>query len=315
MEIIDFLQAHVPQAQALAGENYRSQRAFTALPENPVFPVLSGIAENPLGVAAVEDGKLVGYLYPCLPFPNAFGSAASGVYLPLTAHAAIAQNRGEIYQRMYQYAAEKWTRAGAAYHAMTFYAYDRDAMGAMFQYGFGMRCVDAIRKLADNIPEPVYPGIMFSELSRAQLPEIRALERCLVEHLGKSPCFMRESEAQIEAGLDEEEGQDVRVFVAYAEKMPAAFLKVCAEGETFVSALPCVINICGAYCLESYRGSGLMRDLIGFVSRQMYADGYTYLGVDYESMNPTANRFWCKYFTPYTFSLTRRIDECGLMQR
>lgn len=37
--------------------------------------------------------------------------------------------------------------------------------------------------------------------------------------------------------------------------------------------------------------------------------GKTHLGVDYETVNPTALYFWTKYFTPYTYSYIRRIDE------
>ncbi|MEC9484872.1 MAG: hypothetical protein UMR38_03220 [Candidatus Izemoplasma sp.] len=37
------------------------------------------------------------------------------------------------------------------------------------------------------------------------------------------------------------------------------------------------------------------------------------LGVDYETMNPLARVFWEKYFTPYTKTVTRRIDE-GMLE-
>jgi hypothetical protein len=33
------------------------------------------------------------------------------------------------------------------------------------------------------------------------------------------------------------------------------------------------------------------------------------LGVDFESFNPTASDFWLKYFTEYTHSVVRRIDD------
>ena len=36
---------------------------------------------------------------------------------------------------------------------------------------------------------------------------------------------------------------------------------------------------------------------------------YVRLGVDCESMNPTALGFWSKYFDAYTHSVVRRIDE------
>lgn len=39
------------------------------------------------------------------------------------------------------------------------------------------------------------------------------------------------------------------------------------------------------------------------------AKGYTRLGVDFESLNPTAYGFWLKYFDAYTHSVVRRIDE------
>ena len=34
-----------------------------------------------------------------------------------------------------------------------------------------------------------------------------------------------------------------------------------------------------------------------------------YIGVDCETLNPTALRFWNKYFDSYTYSYARRIDE------
>jgi hypothetical protein len=46
-----------------------------------------------------------------------------------------------------------------------------------------------------------------------------------------------------------------------------------------------------------------------FIADKLKAEGVTYLGVDYETLNPTALNFWSKYFKPYTFSFARRIDE------
>jgi hypothetical protein len=38
-------------------------------------------------------------------------------------------------------------------------------------------------------------------------------------------------------------------------------------------------------------------------------EGYTRLGADFESFNPAASGFWLKYFTAYTNSVARRIDD------
>jgi len=40
---------------------------------------------------------------------------------------------------------------------------------------------------------------------------------------------------------------------------------------------------------------------------------YSRLGVDFESINPTAWGFWLKYFDAYTHSVVRRIDEKAVM--
>lgn len=41
----------------------------------------------------------------------------------------------------------------------------------------------------------------------------------------------------------------------------------------------------------------------------MKNDGIKRIGVDCETINPTAFRFWGKYFDSYTYSFIRRIDE------
>ena len=40
--------------------------------------------------------------------------------------------------------------------------------------------------------------------------------------------------------------------------------------------------------------------------------GYTRLGVDFESFNPSGSGFWLKHFSAYTFGVVRRIDESVL---
>ena len=42
---------------------------------------------------------------------------------------------------------------------------------------------------------------------------------------------------------------------------------------------------------------------------KLKTQGYTRLGVDFESINQTAYGFWLKHFDAYTNSVVRRIDE------
>ncbi|MGN1181187.1 MAG: GNAT family N-acetyltransferase, partial [Suilimivivens sp.] len=61
--------------------------------------------------------------------------------------------------------------------------------------------------------------------------------------------------------------------------------------------------------LEEYRSKGVAKQLLDAMARRCMKEGKSYLGVDYETINPTALRFWTKYFEPYTYSFIRRIDE------
>ena len=111
-----------------------------------------------------------------------------------------------------------------------------------------------------------------------------------------------------------EEHKSSRIFVANDKELPIAFVEICDEAETFVTELPSVKNICGAFCLPEYRGRLIYQNLINYTIEVFQKEGYQYLGVDYESFNSTAQHFWPKYFEPYTCSVTRRIDE-GVLKK
>lgn len=61
--------------------------------------------------------------------------------------------------------------------------------------------------------------------------------------------------------------------------------------------------------MPEHRGKGLNQKLLSMLIQKLKAKGYTRLGVDFESLNPTAYGFWLKYFDAYTHSVVRRIDE------
>jgi hypothetical protein len=55
--------------------------------------------------------------------------------------------------------------------------------------------------------------------------------------------------------------------------------------------------------------TGVSQNLLNALIREEKANRKTRLGVDYESINPSGAGFWQKYFTEYTHSVVRRIDE------
>lgn len=312
INIIDFNREHIEEARELVIMNYCEERTTViSLPQVDVFPDLECFADNGLGVAMFIDDKMVGFLCCCEPWNNAFNSNAKGTFSPIHAHGAISENRDFIYKKLYQAAAEKWVKTKISYHAIALYAHDSQAINALFTYGFGLRCIDAIRPLA-NFEFTLSEDVTFKEITQANVSKVRNLRKLLKKHMVKSPCFMYFSDDDFDEWLKNAEMCNSRIFIAQRNDNPIAFIEITDDGETFVSESNNMMNICGAYCLPEYRGKGIMQGLLNNIISKLRADGYCSLGVDFESINPTANSFWLKHFTAYTNSVTRRIDECAM---
>ena len=67
-------------------------------------------AENGLGVAAFEEGRMLGFLGCYEPWENAFTGTARGTFSPIEAHGAVPEQREKIYRLLYQAAAEMCIR-------------------------------------------------------------------------------------------------------------------------------------------------------------------------------------------------------------
>ena len=310
MKIVDFKKEYIGEATEIALENYyEEQKIVQELPQISEIPDLIEYANNGLGVAAFENEKMVGYLCCCTPFENAFRATdVKGIFSPMGANAAIHTNRSKIYTAMYQAAGIKWVKAGAVSHAICLPAHDKELQQQFFQYGFGLRCLDAIRhmELLDCVP---CEGYEFVELQRMECNLVYPLHLALNRHYCKSPFFMNRKSDTLEEFIKTVKEEEGRYFVAKRNSEICAFLKISDLGETFVSSGPDYRHIRGAYCLPEYRGKGIYQNLLNFVISKLKEEGYTKLGVDFESFNPTARGFWLKYFSAYTNSVVRRIDE------
>jgi len=164
-KILGFCKSHVEQAAELAIAGYGEERAkVAALPQTGGLPdgALEKFADSGLGVAILDGGRMLGFLCCGDPWDGAFGSAARGVFAPSYAHGAEPKNRGAIYRKLYQAAAEIWVSRGIAYHAVCLHAHDSQAIDAFFSCGFGSRCVDAIRPAKGwnlrSLPRRTPPG-------------------------------------------------------------------------------------------------------------------------------------------------------------
>lgn len=311
LKLVPFSQEHIPAALTIARTRYEAERRHTSwLPQIQAFPDLRPFAQNGMGVAALEGESLAGYLCGVSPFRHAFGSTdAVGVFSPIHANGAVGEHRGEIYARMVQAAAEKWARAGAASHAVCLYAHDSEGQAQLFRYGYGLRCMDATRP-AVPLNAPPCPGYTLRELGTEELLEAYPLERKLDEHMAQSPTFILRPSQSPQKFLLNVRQEHSRIFAAFFGGRAVAYYKLTEHsGETFLTCLPQTQHIHGAFCLPEHRGKGVAAALLDYVLQVLQAEGVQHLGVDFESINPAADRFWHKYFAVYTHSVTRRVDE------
>lgn len=310
MNILNFEKQHIKEATALALANYNDERQFVKeLPQVCDNTDLNGFAENGLGVAAFEDEKMIGFLCCCEPFDNVFRATdVRGIFSPMGANAAVSKNRSKIYAAMYQAAGAKWVQSGAVSHAICIYAHDEELQRQFYRYGFGLRCIDAIRpmELIDCEPCADYD---FAELPKTECLFVYPLYLALHCHYCESPFFMNRKPETQEEFLVSSTQEEVRCFVAKQKGKICAYLKISAFGQTFVATGNIYRHITGAYCLPEHRGKGVYQNLLNFAISILKGEGYTRLGVNFESFNPTGRGFWLKYFAAYTNSVVRRIDE------
>lgn len=291
MRIFNFEIKHVEDAMLIAISNYNEERNHVPiLPAINTVPDLGQFASNGLGVVAFDKGSMVGFLCCNKARENAFNSKAIGTFSPIHAHGSVKENRNMIYKRMYQVAAEKWVTQKIAYHALALYAHDFESTNAMFTYGFGLRCVDAIRPI-EVLQIRCHNEAKFEELSKEDVIQIREMRHMLSEHMGDSPCFMYSTLEEFARWLARAEARNTRLFVAKEGEKPIAYIEISNNGENFVTKASDICNICGAFCLPEYRGKNITQNLLNFIILKLKAEGYKMLGVDFESFNPTANAF------------------------
>lgn len=331
MRIVEFKHEYIEMAVEIALENYEEERKIIPiLPVVNSIPDLSHFAENGLGIAALEGDYMLGYLGVYHPIEDAFGTTnVRGTFSPLHAHGVILSNRiasianasrfdrGRIYSMLYQEAAKKWVQAGILSHAVALYAHDQEAERSFFWNGFGLRCIDAICPLDKVLKQIDTFQVTNTEFEYLEIPRkewgmLLDYQNNLIDHLGQSPSFMNISPID-EVELYRRNPPDMRYFVAKIKGQCAAYIKIAASGENFITEEDGMVNICGAYCNPSYRGIGVYHNLLSYLMSVLRNDGYQLIGVDFESFNPTARGFWLKYFTEYTHSMVRRIDDKAII--
>lgn len=308
MIIKDLTKEYLNDIQQLMYEKYNEEKEYVnELPDDIEFPNLDYFVNNELGVVAIDGNGVVGFIGVYKPWKGAFDTYdALGTFSPFFANATVKQNRKRIYQDMIEYGYDKWDKLNIVTMGICLSAHDIEAKNALFEYGFGMRNKDLIKVMTY---QNINSSYIFKELSINEFPSVRNLRLKLCDHLKKSPCFQQSTKEEDDSWIKTVEKGDRRTFVLIDNNIVIAYIDITEESDNFVSWHNKMANISGAYCLEEYRGSGCYDILLQEVTNKLINEGYIYLGVDHESYNPTASRYWQKHFKEYTNSVVKRIEN------
>lgn len=317
MDIVTFSPDHLDAAAALFVAQFKALRAeVPALPdamasEDHVAGHIARIMGTCEGVAAVEDGRLAGYMgwYIVEGFRDTERKTA---YCPEWAHAA-GGDRPAVYRALYRAAAAQWTAAGCHAHAVTYLARDPELEQIWYWNGFGLTVVDAVRPLQPLALTRAL-GIDVRKATGADAEILCELDAEHRRHYSAPPTLMAPRARRDAAGWVEfvREPKNA-VWLAFAGGVPAGLMMFegSSEGAADIVNAETTIAITGAYVRPAYRGRRAAPALLDAAQRDYTGRGFERCAVDFESFNPEAAAFWVKYFEPVALSAIR-VPEAGL---
>lgn len=314
-QVIPFREEFLSEAAALFIANYKIQRqAVPILPdmmEEPerVVSMLKDLFQATQGIAAVENGRLTGYMGWFLidGFRN---TDRKGAYCPEWGHAVDEGSAASTYLAMYRAAAGLWHSAGCQVHALTLLANDKAAERFWFWNGFGTIVVDAIRSMQ---PLGVLPSKSMT-IRRAELEDAEAVAILEVEHMrhyAEPPTLMSPQTPEDATAYRKFLSHPRKsVWLALDGKEPAGYMRF--EEKSFGAAniveSETTIAIDAAYTRPQCRGQRAAACMLEAGVKYYQAMGYERCSVDFESINPEASLFWMKYFEPVCISVNRQPE-------
>lgn len=178
-----FSKQHIAQAVQLALDELAQERTHCpALPQNDFTDRLTGLlswlAEQRYGQAAVCEGRLMGYLVFAGPWDGVLGHA-KGVFSPLggSAIARACQDRAYLASMLLESVANRLVAEGVYSIEIARFAHDETVARSLVLNGFGIRCCDAVQRVDCLSGEGAPSGVVLTELPREAFAAVRPLQQ------------------------------------------------------------------------------------------------------------------------------------------
>lgn len=316
MEISKFHLNYLEDAAALFVANLKKLRK--AVPVTPalmedsprVVRLLEEIMGSCPGVAALEQGKLVGYMGWWV-IDSFRGTEKRAAFVPewahATVHAGMDESRPGIYRAMYRAAAAHWVEMNCQAHSLTLLASDKVAERTWFWSGFGLTVIDAVRSM-QPLQAAFPPNLLVRKATLDDVDLLADIEAEHWKHYAQPPTLMM---PQPPDGAEEFavllNGPQNSAWLALDGRKAAAYMRFegASRGAAQIVQSDDTFAITGAFTRPAYRGQHAAPALLDSALRDYAARGYSCCSVDFESLNPEAAAFWMKYFEPVCLSVIR----------
>ena len=274
--------------------------------------MLGYIFQHGMGKVALENNQLIGFLGFYAPLDEQFGHV-TGSFSPVFANAYGGKNRATTASRLFEEASKAMVDKGILSYTVAIYAHDQEVLEAYSFNGFGYRCADAIRIIEKQNEKTIKANDLeaytFEEIDRNQAGNLLDFHNNVRAHLGQSPTYYPVGLHSLDTFLKNCEEDKSRLFIASFKGHVVGYYELISTGETFITNEEDYLHIVGAYINKDHRGKGVLAGLLDYILEKLKDEGYSKLGVDCETTNPPAYRYWKKHFDYYTYSLVRRLDE------
>jgi ribosomal protein S18 acetylase RimI-like enzyme len=303
LEIVPFADEHVDAAARLLEERHERHRAA-----EPLLPVIDEFrphveAARGGGVAALQDGELVGYL---LGEPR--DDATFGRHVWVERGAQAARDR-QMLRDLFAAAAEAWVEAGHRRHYVLVPALD-DLAAVWFALGFGQQQTHAIRASGGTEPSGA-DDLMVRRGGPEDLDRMEPLAMLIWEHQARSPVFAGVAPPPPETvRADWEEAltdPDVAYFLAERDGRAVGHL-LSYPGRPGLGTPPGSLDVAVVATLPDERRTGVGAALVDHALEWARAEDLDTVVLDWRTTNLLSSRFFPRRgFRPTFLRLYRSI--------
>lgn len=193
-------------------------------------------------------------------------------------------------------------------HSISFFEHNQTDIQFMFDNCYGSRCMDAhLLVKADKIYNS---DLKFESISDQNMEAILPI---LKEH----NAYMNAAPALLGFDYENEQHQlknwmNDKNVVLFAVTLNNEIIGMTKLVKGLSGGCDCASNsetlgIETTHIFEKHQGQGFGSMVVEMIHQYASQQGYKFLAVDYETMNPSAHYFWPKWFTPTIRSLVRNI--------